>query len=216
MLPMNTRTIRVQGKGNVSQTPDRIAISFSLTGRNPDFSRAVEICNEAIETLRKAAGACGIDPGELKTAHFDISEESKYFEGVTTHIGFMATHRMGIVLPIDREFVGRFLSAVIRSGAEPDVRLAFRVSDPEALRQKVLASAVENARRRAETIVLASGVKLGPIAHIEYGYAEVHISSQECGIVLPASDVVSDAAPNFDPDDIEAEDTVTITWEIGG
>ena len=95
------------------------------------------------------------------------------------------------------------------------MNLAFEVADPEGLKQKVLASAVANAKRRAETIATASGIKLGGITHIEYGYAEVRVSSQPCEMALESAGSMSDEAPDFDPEEVQAEDTVTITWEIG-
>lgn len=211
---MNPKTIRVQGKGTVSQAPDRIRIAFTVSGNHLDFTQTVGDCNAGIEALRAAAKESGIDPSELKTTHFDVREDTEYLSGKHLFIGFRATHRLGIVLPINKVLLGRFLSAVCRGKAKPQVNLAFEVSDPEGLKQKVLASAVENAKCRATTIADASGIKLSAISHIEYGYAEIRISSQSCGMALESSELIGDVAPDFEPDDIEANDTVTITWEI--
>lgn len=210
---MNTKTIRVQGKGMHVQAPDRVRLVFTVVGEDPDFSRAVEQCNRAVEAVRSAAEGCGIAATELKSSHFDVREENEYVSGRHQHVGFKATHRIAVGLPIDKGLLGRFLSAVLRGKARPEVRLSFEVSDPEALKQRVLASAVENAKRRAQTIATASGVVLGSILGIEYGYAEVRISSQESSMALACAEP-SDAAPDFEPDDVEAEDTVTVTWEI--
>ncbi len=210
---MNPRTIRVQGKGIVSQSPDRVRLIFTIVGKDPDFSKAVEQCNLGVEALRTAAEGCSIAQAELKTTQFNVREESDYVSGRHQHVGFQSTHQVGVLLPIDRELLGRFLSAVLRSNARPQVNLAFEVSDPEELKQRVLADAVENAKRRAQTIATASGVALGPILGIEYGYAEVRISSEPCSMKMECA-APNDIAPEFQPDDVEAEDTVTITWEI--
>lgn len=55
---MNPRTIRVQGKGIVSQSPDRVRLIFTIVGKDPDFSKAVEQCNLGVEALRTAAEGC--------------------------------------------------------------------------------------------------------------------------------------------------------------
>src|SRR4051812_43543369 len=78
---MNPKTIRVQGKGSVSQAPDRIRLSFTLTGNDRDFTVAVEGCNNEIKAVRASAKSCGIDPSELKTTHFDVREETEYDHG---------------------------------------------------------------------------------------------------------------------------------------
>ena len=212
---MNRQNIRVQGKGIVSQAPDRIRIVFTLTGTDLDFAKAVEDCNQGIEFLRAAAESCGIIPTELKTTDFNVREETEYVSGKHRHAGFKSTHHLCVVLPLDRDLVGRFLSAVLRGKARPQINLSFEVSDAEGLKQKVLASAVENAKRRAETIANASGVKLGRIWNIEYGYTEIRVSSQPCDMVLESAEL-REVAPNFEPDDVEAQDTVTVTWEIEG
>ena len=212
---MNQKSIRIQGKGRVTQAPDRIRILFTVSGRHADFAASVEQCNSAVDAVRTAAHGSGIDPGEVKTVHFDVRDETEYISGRHKHIGFAATHQLGIVLPIDQDLLGRFLSSVIRSNAKPQVTLAFEVSDPESLRQRVLEDAVANAKRRAETIASAAGIKLGDIINIEYGYAEVRISSQPSEMFLESAAPESNISPEFDPDNVEAEDTVTITWEIG-
>lgn len=210
---MNQKTIRVQGNGSVSQVPDRIRLVFSITRNDKDFARSVENCNAAIEEIRSAARGCGIDPDGLKSVHFNVSETTESSFGLRQHRLFHARHQVAIDLPIDQTLAGRFLAAVLRGGALPEVDVEFRVSDPEDLKQRVLADAVGNARRRAETIAGASGVALGRIESIEYGYGEVKISSRR-GHMVVEGPVASGPALEFVPEEIRAEDTVTITWEI--
>lgn len=214
MHAMNSKIIRVQGKGRVFQSPDRVRVAFSITGKDADFTKAVEQGNLKIEALRVVAESCGIARTEMKTISFDIEEETKYDSGRRHHIGFICEHKLSVCLPIDQDLLGHFLSAVIQSKAKPEMTLTFEVSDTEELKQKVLANAVENAKRRAQTIATASGVTLGSIQQIEYGYSEIRISSEP--VIMEMHDVASGPiAPDFEPDDVEAEDTVTITWEIG-
>lgn len=213
IFPMTKKTIRVQGRGSVCQAPDQIRLKFTLDHSHPDFQKAVEGCNQRVAVVKAAATGSGIAPEVLKTIHFDVREETEYQGGRHRHVGFEASHQLAVVLPVDRDLVGRFLSAVMSGGSKPQVNLAFEVSDAEELKQKVLANAVENARRRADTIASAAGVKLGAILQIEYGYSEVRISSRDCDMDGTSSSVACDA-PDFNPDDVEAEDTVTVTWEI--
>ncbi|MEI6305736.1 MAG: SIMPL domain-containing protein, partial [Deltaproteobacteria bacterium] len=201
---MKNRTIRVQGKGSVSQAPDRIRIAFTVKDTNLDFAKAIEGSNERIDNIRAAAQKTGIDPKLLKTGHFDVSEATDYVNSRRVPIGFLATHVIQIELPIDKEILGKFLTAVIRSKSQPEVNLAFTVSNPEDLRQRVLTDAIGNAKRRAETIAAASGVNLGNIENIEYGYTEVRVSSADNSMVCCES-ALSDAAPDFEPDDVGAE-----------
>lgn len=115
---------------------------------------------------------------------------------------------------MDRELVRKFLSAVIASDAEPAIKITFEISDAEAFKQKVLASAVENALRRARTIAEAAGVELGSIVNIDCrDDSETPISSQECMMDSP-SDAMAGGVPDFNPEAIDASESVTVTWEF--
>jgi uncharacterized protein YggE len=102
---MNQKTIRVQGKGSASQAPDRIRITFTLTGTDPDFSKAIEASEKAATAVRSAAQKCGIEASELKTTHFDVREDTEYNSGRHLLVGFKATHQIGITLPIENDLV---------------------------------------------------------------------------------------------------------------
>ena len=208
---MKTRTIRVQGHGSVFQAPDRIRISLTIDENAPAYGAAIEGSNERIAAIRASSQKCGIDPELLRTSRFDIRDDTEYTAGRTVHVGFIATHAVTVDLPFNQDLVGKFLSSLSSSKADPSVGISFSVSDPESLKQRVLADAVANATARAETIAKAAGIRLGGIENIEYGYAEIRVSSEthEMG-----SSVLCDSAPDIRPEAIDAEDTVTITWAI--
>jgi len=205
------KTIRVQGRGSVKQAPDTVSIYLSIEEKRRHFSEAIEGANQRAEAVRLVADEVGIDRNLIKTADFGVVDDEEYLEGRRNHIGFRATHNLRILLPLDKTLVGKFLSFLASSKAKAEIKLAFTVSDTEAVRQKVLADAVANAKTRARIIAGAAEVNLGKILNIEYGYTEIHVSSRENDLVC------SDSAPSeidFDPEDVSAEDSVTITWEI--
>lgn len=210
---MNTRTIRVQGKGSASQAPDRISLFFSVAHPRPQYDKAVEGCNSRVEAIRAAASELNVTGADLKTVQFGVSDETQYESGRHKHIGYTATHHLCMELPVDQNLVGKFLASLAQRGAEPQVRIDFTVADSEALKQRVLADAVANAKARAEIIAKAAGVKLGNISDIQYGYSEVVISSNASDINLESC-CESEIAPDFDPKDVEADDTVTVSWEL--
>lgn len=197
----------------MSQSPDQVRLIFSCIERNRDFKHAIEGCNQRIAEVRAAATKCGIPAERLKTTRLGVEEDTEYESGRRRHVGFLASHELAVTLPLDRELIGKFLSAVMVGSSKPQLKIVFEVADGETLKQKVLANAVENAKTRAQTIALAAGVVLGPILQIEYGYGEVRVSSESSDMGVCHSPVVADA-PDFDPEDVDAEDTVTITWEL--
>lgn len=213
-LPFQMRIITVQGQGNVSRSPDQIRIEMTLRQKNPDFAEAIAKCNQRVAQIKAAAATAGVNEGELKTGSFGVEVGSEWDQSRQRHVetGFVANQCIFVVLPWEKTSVGKFLSDMIGSGAQPSISLRFLVSDAEGLRQEVLASSVENAKRRAEVIASSAGVKLGPIQHINNGYSEIRIMSEPSDVVCSRS--LDSPSPDITPGDIESYDTVTVTWLI--
>lgn len=209
------KTITVQGHGNASRSPDQIRITLALSEQQLDFSDAIAGCNARIALLKAAAKKVGVQEDSLKTAQFNVTTASEWDQDTRKNIdlGFVANQSVFAVLPWDKKHVGRFLTAVIQSGAMPRISLKFLVSNTEEMRQAVIADAVANAKKRAEVIAASAGVKLGFIQTIDYGYSEIRVSSDASD--LAESGVCrSMAAPDIEPDEVKCSDTVTVTWLI--
>jgi uncharacterized protein len=213
------RTITVQGHGTAKRSPDQIRIDFSVRAWHDGFVNAVAACQERIGLVKAAANAAEVTESQLKTADFKVAAHSEWDQDARAHRnhGFIASHDLSVVLPWEKERVGRLLDAVIGCGAEASTRLTFLVSDVEGMRQTVLAEAITNARRRAETIASAAGLKLGAIHNITHGYVEIRIESEPRDISGVRESVrCASIGDDISPDDLQADDTVTVVWQIEG
>ena len=90
----------------------------------------------------------------------------------------------------------------------------FTVSNPEELKEKMLAEAVKNARRKADIMTEAAGVALGKILSINYSWSEVRFRSERFDEIECYATMAPKAMPDFEPDDIENADSVEVVWEI--
>jgi uncharacterized protein YggE len=207
------RTITVQGQGKASRNPDRVTLVFTIKSTMQDFADAVEGCVQRTSWIQQAVESVGISRDEIKTAHFEVAAAIEYTAGRSLQVGYTATQRSQVKMALDRKVVGRVLSGIANTQAMPEVAIVFEVSDQEGMMQEVLANAVQSARRRAETIAEASGLKLGPIQQIDYGFTEIRVSSDE-GRMACSRRAAMDSIPDIDPAAIEAEDGVTVVWLI--
>ena len=107
----------------------------------------------------------------------------------------------------------RFVSQS-NSGAE--ISLAFSVKDKDSLRKRALAEAVKTAKENAETLATAAGETLGKLQQIDYGWEEVRISNRVASMVCegPAPSTPMEYEADIEPEDIIAEDNVTLVYEI--
>jgi len=83
------------------------------------------------------------------------------------------------------------------------------------LKKLVLANAVQNAKENAEVLAKSSGVTLGKLQHIDYGYTEIHISERYSDMICYDRVITDDMYDaDIDPEDVVASDSVTLVYEI--
>ena len=207
------RLLKVQGKGYVTAAPDIVTISFDVEVNVRDYEECLRTLNARADDLRQSMAVAGLAGTKLKTSAFNVQVETQYKGGKHIFAGYSASHRMQIELPVDKDMLNKVLRHVARGHSGAEIKLAFSVRDKDALRKKVLTQAVETAKVNAETLAVAAGVKLGKLVHMDYGWAEVQIYGRDASLVCEAA-----AMPDFDadiePEDVRAEDSVTLVYEM--
>ena len=89
------------------------------------------------------------------------------------------------------------------------------MKDREAAKNALLGLAVADAKQKASALTEAANVKLGRIRHIDYSIGENAFAVQPVLYAGKARKMCADSFnPGIVPEDIEAEDTVAVIWEI--
>lgn len=213
------RTIRITGKGQLKLRPDVTVITLYLTGLCPDYSKAMKKSSEDTESLKKALAPLGFDPKDIKTEkfYFEAAYESHY-EGdkqIKDFLGYKYTHILKLEFDSDKRRLGEILSVLVNCGTNPEYKISYTVKDTESAKNALLAKAVVDARRKAETLANAAGVRLKYIQSIDYSLDEINFNVRPFiakSVVVP--ECPDDFTPDIEPDDIDLSDTVTVIWEI--
>ena len=217
------RTITVKGTGNVSARPDYIILSLNIETLSKTYDRAMSEATERIERLQGAAVRVGYRKEDLKTTSFDVQtryENVKDRQGnyKREFAGYACSYRLKLAFDFDSKQLAKVISAIADCGAKPELSIAFTVRNPSAVSEKLLISATENARAKAEILCKASGSTLGQLLNIDYNWGELNVYSrtsyevEDC--IQPLMAMSKCAAPEIEPDDIDVSDTVAFTWEI--
>jgi len=200
----------------VEADPDLTVLTFQVVGRSQKYNLAVEQAAKEVESIRSAFEKHGIARSTLKTTRFDVARDETYDSKREKRIfhGYDATHGLRIELPRTTD-AGAVLDAIATAAPGASIQVSFEIADRDAFRQRLLAAAVEAARRNAETIAGAAGVRLGPIAMIDYGWSEIRFRS---GLdyslnELSLSQNVADMT-KFEPKAVEGQEMVTVSWVI--
>ena len=221
------RTIRVTGKGQLKVRPDMTRVTISLEGTYPEYSETLRRSSQDTEQLKDLLSTFGFERSVLKTLNFsvDTKYESYTEKGVYKQrfAGYVFRHLMKVEFPSDNDRLGKILYALAHCQVKPEFRLSYTVSDPEAAKNKLLGSAVADAREKASVLTQSAGVVLKDIQSIDYSWGEIDfeyrpmdrmLAADMC-LTMPLTAKANSYDMDIEPDDIEVSDTVTVLWEIG-
>ena len=208
------RVLKVQGKGSVSVPPDTAVFSFEILAEHKKYKACHENLNRRVALLRQELADCGIARTEVKTTNYRVHTKSRYENGRSWLDGYTGSHDVRVEAPFSQENVNRVLTAVGKGTSGAQISLSFTVKDADAVRKLVLEDAVRKAKANAETLAFAAGVRLGSLVQMDYGWVELRLSTEEYDCHCSADLAPSRSAPDIEPEDIRAEDTVTLVYEI--
>jgi len=213
------RRIHIRGIGTAAQTPDTVALSLTLAAQHNEYAAAMKIGNQQVEMLRESIVDAGFNADDLKTTNFNVRavyESEEYRDGNSKRnrqivAGFECKHDLKLTFDFDNDKLNRALDTIAANLAQPKISIAFAVKDTAALNDAILKSAAQDARRKAEILCAASGVKLGRLIDINYSWDE---SRAQNTIVLGECASVDKNAFDLQPEELTASDSVDFLWEI--
>jgi len=113
--------------------------------------------------------------------------------------------------------LGETLGAIASCEAVPNFNIKFSIKEPNVVSEQLLASAVENAKLKAEILAKSAGVTLGAIQRIDYNWSELHLFSDtdlDMDENIEYSPKIKSISIDIHPDEIKVSDTATIVWAI--
>lgn len=159
--------ISVQGNGVVSVEPDTATIILGVRESSNDVSKAQASVNEKLTAVIDRLDQMGIGREDIHTSSINIYQDYDYSSSVSTEpvIRYVAENSISVQLKdIDR--AGDFIDAVFEAGANTFSGISFDVSNTENEKKRALELAVENARKKADVLATAAGMRITAIKAI--------------------------------------------------
>ena len=218
-----TRTIKVTGKSNIKASPDYTRISLTLSDTLKEYDECLAKSVEDINIIVECIKRLGFERNELKTSSFEIdrkmqSYRDKYDNWKERFIGYEYTENVNFTFKNDNARLGKILYALAHISIIPEIRISYFCSDVESIKNQLLELAIKDAKKKAELLTSASGVKLCEILDIDYSWINVNLELDD--LKLCPSGVLQDCCDeegydvDFEPDDISTSDSVRITFRI--
>lgn len=212
------RTITVRGTGSFKARPDAVRIRFTLISRDRDYAKAMELAGEREKQMADALASVEISKQDMKTSKFSIDVEKKRIDrhGVSEYVFscYAVRQDFALLIDFDSKRLGKMLSAISVSCADPNMSVEFTVRDKDAARRAILASAAKDATVSAKTLCAELGVRLGRLVSVKYDWTEIDVYSRTDYGMGGGCAEICESAPDIEPEDVEASDSAQFEWEI--
>lgn len=211
----NLRTINVQGEGKTNFIPDIAEVSFSVIseGFSPkqvQDTNTVKM-NAAIDYLKTQ----NINSEDIQTSGYFLNPKySRPKDGSPFIIGYTLTQTIKVKIR-DLDKTGEIIAGVVERGINQTGGLNFTIDDEklEELKNEARIKAFEAAKKKAESMVEAVGVKLGKVVSFNesfFGIPRPIFESVAVGIGGGGGAPI----PRIEPGSQEVAVSVNITYQI--
>ena len=157
--------ITVNGTGEVRVSADTAIISLGVDARDKDVLKAQQRVNETIAAIRNALIKQDLKEENINTDFINIYPVYDYSNDQEQLAAYNASSTLAIKVT-DMESVGTLIDVCFEAGANTLNGITFSASDTEAAETEAMKTAVTDAKKKAEILAEASGLKITGIESI--------------------------------------------------
>jgi uncharacterized protein len=163
---VKTQTLKVQGTGTVSATPDQGDISFTVSKTGTTLQETQKVANTSMDKITSDLQQLNIAKKDIQTSNYNSSPN--YDDNGTTIINYTVSEDVDVTTH-DTTKAEKIIDAATKDGAE-DIS-GPNMSFSDALQQKLTdearIKAIANAKEKAQSIAKAAGIHLGSVVNVE-------------------------------------------------
>lgn len=175
-------TLRVTGNAQTQAAPDRAQVRLGAMAQAPEAAQAQEQVNQVMQRALTAVRELGIDQANIRTADLSLypvhDQPRPRMPGQENQpqepriVAYRASNTVVVDLD-DLSKIGPVIDACVGVGANQLQGVHFSLRDDAEARAAALEKAVGDARRKAEALAHAAGMRLGPIMELVEGGAYI-------------------------------------------
>lgn len=209
--------ITVNGTGEVRVSADTAIISLGVNARDKDVLKAQQRVNETIAAIRTALIEQGVKEENINTDFINIYPLYDYSNDQEQLAAYNASSTLAIKVT-DMESIGTLIDVCFAAGANTLNGISFSASDTEEAKTEAMKKAVTDAKKKAEILAEASGLKITGIEIISeggvYSYQNNvgNVYSRTTGMEEPA-EVEEDSGTVVQSAKLIVSASVSITFE---
>ena len=206
--------VTVVGQGTAYGQPDQATVIVGVDTFAPTVEEATAQNQATLDSVMAALETAGIATEDIQTTNYSLYAEQIYGDNGPEGIaGYRVSNQVNVKIR-DISMVGDVLAAVTTAGANAIYGVNFSVADPAALEAEARAAAMDDARKRAESLAELGGVSLGDIVVISevVGQPVMPLGMGMGGAAMEQAA----SAPGISPGQLSYQVQVQVTYGIGG
>ena len=205
-----SRRVSVDGTGEVRVAPTAASVSVGVEVTEATLPAAREGATRQAAAMIAAVKQRGVPAADIQTGQFSVAVLRDHDKkGDPTRVkGYQVRNSVDVVVR-DLNLLGGVLDDALGSGANQVSGPNFFVEKPEAHEDEARTAAVQDARRKAETLAAAAGAGLGRVLVLDEGAV-----SRPRPRMMAAKAAMADAATPIEAGSETISVSVRGTWEL--
>lgn len=164
--------LSVTGEGRIDAAPDMAVITLGVETLAPTAAEALAENSARLGAVLDRLRAEGIAERDLQTSGLSLGPQMDYRQNQPPRVVGYSVSNMLTVRVRDLARLGAVLDLAVSDGATNFNGLGFALAEPGPALDAARVAAVREARRKAEMMAAAAGLRLGPVLEMsEYASA---------------------------------------------
>ncbi|MTH78676.1 DUF541 domain-containing protein [Paracoccus aestuariivivens] len=202
--------LTVTGEASSSAEPDLAIITLGVSTEAETAAAAMSENSTRQKAVIDALQAEGVEARDIQTSGLNLSPKMEYNNGQAPKmVGYQAQNTVTVRVR-DIAGLGGVLDKLVATGANEISGISFAREDMAEAQDKARADAVKDARRRAELMAEAAGLKLGNIRAL----SDSPISEGPRPMMAMRAEAKSDSAVPIAAGEVEVNARVSAVFDL--
>ncbi len=215
-----TPLLSVHGIAELKVPADQIEVDLSIVSEEKTATAALAKSAKSTQLVVDALQALGLTKDEYRSGQFRIQPawsarpKNPPVNWRAEIVGFTVTSPLHIKSK-KKDLLGELINKVVEAGANQVNSVRFSLSDPRYYRQKAISVAAENAIEDAQTLALATSIKLIEVHALTIDDAAVSpVHMQRDQLSTRSFTKMESAVVPFNPGDVTVTARVSLSYRI--
>ena len=161
--------INVIGQGEKSYKPDQIVFDINISNVYKNYEEALVKGEESVLEFLNEMKAFGFEFQNFKTVNYQIKDETEYKDNAYRKIGVRYIRGLTLKFDYDMKKMSEMIEASSKLKNAPRINVRYGLKDSKTAEMQLFTDAYQNAKKQADIIANAAGLKVVRCAKTSIG-----------------------------------------------